>query len=322
MMIQISTIIALLLFHFVYAKEQTKEECGGQVASGSPFDSCGRFTLSGSEKCIPRNDKFSCEDVLKSVPEYLGFLTNVVARIMLCTCTKYEPWPSINAADHYTVTEIFKSDGGRLEGPTIVGSDLYWTGIADGIFKWSGRFSDDGGKITKIVDGSKDFGAHGMTFDNSTQTLVVTSVSQRCIYCPGVFRVDLSGENMKKISEGTPLHWPNDVTVSHDGTVYFTDPMFAPPRSRYHGLYSIRSNGDVVLEFDFKDIYRGIGLTSGPSKYFDLILLFLKKTFFSSHDNTTCACFLCNIDGLNLIKGEKYNYYYYLSNGIFTNAFI
>ena len=224
--------------------------CGFQYQSYDPNVSCSSFTVPNrGTKCVPTKEKPICEQFLETMYKSQGAAAAVAAAVSQgCKCELIE-WNSINGSIVYEIN-LLASSSSLYEGPLVVDDYLYWSSLSEGIMR---RGPD--GDISIIVEANEDFVPHGLGWDPTTETLIVASAENTGK--GAVFRVekDLS---LTKLTDGTRLNNPNDVAVSSDGTIYFTDPYWRfqqKPITDAMGLYSIK-DGEVFLEFDFAQLGR------------------------------------------------------------------
>ena len=207
--------------------------------------SCSSFTdpRSGT-KCIPTRSQTICEPLLFQVYTIFGeAAAKKSAELRKCTCELIE-WNSINGSSEYEINLIASSDS-LYEGPLVVGEDLFWSSLSEGIMR---RGPD--GDISVFVPATKTFVPHGLQWDKTTNTIIVTSAENRGR--GAVYRVE-QDKTLTKLTNRRFLNNPNDVAVSSTGTIYFTDPYWLTqqfPISGIMGVYSIQ-NCRVKLERNF-----------------------------------------------------------------------
>lgn len=83
------------------------------------------------------------------------------------------------------------------------------------------------------------------------------------------------GQQMKVLAnqfEGKRLNSPNDLAISSNGVIYFTDPPFGVSKEErelsFSGVYMLKKGGDPQLMFDGFDTPNGIVLNEDESKVY------------------------------------------------------
>lgn len=160
---------------------------------------------------------------------------------------------------------------------------IFWASHKSGVLYQS---KDDDDTIWVLAPATDTFIPHGLAYDENTNTLVVTS--EETTGKGAVYRVDMNGDVIN-LTPGMKFNSPNDVAVTKDGTIYFTDPLWfqhigTPEFTEKErlgtvvGLYSISNDyedGTVKLEYDFGLKAQPNGLVFTPDESY----LFVALTF-------------------------------------------
>jgi gluconolactonase len=133
-------------------------------------------------------------------------------------------------------------DGYRFtEGPQWIPGQgvLLFTDYAGPIYQLA---ADD--QVT-VFESSSD-GANGLALDPDGRLLAAESATRR------VTRRERDGTvtPLAERFEGAALNQPNDIAVRSDGTIYFTDPLYADhePELDFHGVFRIAPDGSLTAE--------------------------------------------------------------------------
>jgi gluconolactonase len=88
--------------------------------------------------------------------------------------------------------------------------------------------------------------ANGLAFDPQGRLLVAERETRRITRTESDGTVTTIAESF----EGRPLNDPNDLAVRSDGTIYFTDPLYAdhPTELDFHGVFRIAPDGTLTAE--------------------------------------------------------------------------
>ncbi|HEY7661271.1 MAG TPA: SMP-30/gluconolactonase/LRE family protein [Actinomycetota bacterium] len=159
-----------------------------------------------------------------------------------------EPTPTVlsNPLDGRGDIEVVQSRRRflQLEGPQWVPSEgvlLFSDIAADTIYQLG---ADD--EIT--VFRTPSHFSNGLALDPQGRLIAAESSTRR------VTRTDGDGTvtPIAKRFEGARLNQPNDIAVRSDGTIYFTDPLFARPSQAeldFRGVFAIAPNGALTVEY-------------------------------------------------------------------------
>ncbi len=109
-------------------------------------------------------------------------------------------------------------------------------------------------------------GANGNTFDPKGRLLTCEGFGNK-----RVTRTDLTTGKVEVIAseyEGKPLNQPNDITVTKEGHIYFTDPVFGDPKFKtqpVEGIYLVRPDKTLLrVVADEKNQPKPNGLALSP----------------------------------------------------------
>ena len=130
-------------------------------------------------------------------------------------------------------------------------------------------------RIVKIAPGERaktyrddTHGANGLTFDAQGRLYMCEWQSRR------LTRIDKKGavEVLAEKWQGKKLNAPNDVTVRHDGQIYFTDPAFGNQADTreldFFGVFHLTPKGEMELVAQPKGRPNGIALSpNGKTLY-------------------------------------------------------
>eukprot|EP00594_Rhizosolenia_setigera_P012223 CAMPEP_0178953870 /NCGR_PEP_ID=MMETSP0789-20121207/8664_1 /TAXON_ID=3005 /ORGANISM="Rhizosolenia setigera, Strain CCMP 1694" /LENGTH=510 /DNA_ID=CAMNT_0020635187 /DNA_START=249 /DNA_END=1781 /DNA_ORIENTATION=+ len=155
----------------------------------------------------------------------------------------------IESRDYYDFDVIFE-DGMHIEGPTVVGKYLYFASNKLGVFEYN--LDNDHYKI--LVEADDEFVPHAVAYNRFNGKLVVCSTEDSGL--GSVFEMNRDGSGFKDLAPDTVFNSPNDLVVSKDGIIWFTDPFwlrssYPPPAGGTSGLWSINRHHQVTLEYDF-----------------------------------------------------------------------
>jgi gluconolactonase len=111
-------------------------------------------------------------------------------------------------------------------------------------------------------------GASGLAFDNKGRLYVCETHNRR------VVRIDKKGavEILASEWEGKKLNSPNDIAVSRNGHVYFTDPAFASADQKrelpFYGVFHISPKGEINLVWKGDTRPNGIALAADGKRLY------------------------------------------------------
>ncbi len=153
-----------------------------------------------------------------------------------------------------------RTEPGLFEGPVWINDSLYFSD-----FVFSAGFPsriqklDANGVVTTAIE---DSGSNGLAVDNNGLLVAGThkykSLSR---FNPA------TGERSSVIEQynGNVFNSPNDIAITKDGTIYFTDPAFqrdaAPGGQEKTGVYRVATDGTVTLVDDTITNPNGIALS-------------------------------------------------------------
>jgi gluconolactonase len=111
-------------------------------------------------------------------------------------------------------------------------------------------------------------GAQGIAYDSQSRLYICEAATR------SVVRLDKKGivETFAGSFEGKKLNSPSDVTVRHDGQVYFTDPAFAGAIDRrdlsFNGVFHVTPKGEIEAVARWQTRPNGIALSADGKKLF------------------------------------------------------
>ena len=140
-------------------------------------------------------------------------------------------------------------------------------------------------------EASANQGSNGLSVDAQGNMLLCQHGSRRVARLgpDGKFQV-LAAKNQ----DGARFNSPNDLCVTKDGTVFFTDPPYGVPKGEktetpYHGVYKLTTDGKVSLVTKEVQWPNGIALS-----------LDQKSLYLAISDNKNTRVALCGLDGSGL----------------------
>ena len=152
-----------------------------------------------------------------------------------------------------------RTEPGLYEGPVWIKDALYFSDFtfAKG-FPSRIRKLDASGKVSTLIE---DSGSNGLAVDNDGNILAATHKYK------SVSRYTLDGKRSDVVSKynGNVFNSPNDMTMSADGTLYFTDPDFqveaAPGRQDKTRVYRVAKDGKITVVEDTLQNPNGVSLS-------------------------------------------------------------
>jgi len=138
-----------------------------------------------------------------------------------------------------------RTEPGLYEGPVWIKDALYFSDFtfAPG-FPSRIRKLDANGNVSTLIE---DSGSNGLAVDNDGNILAATHKYK------SVSRYTLDGKRSDVVSQynGNVFNSPNDMTMSADGTLYFTDPDFqreaAPGGQDKTRVYRVAADGKITV---------------------------------------------------------------------------
>jgi gluconolactonase len=138
-----------------------------------------------------------------------------------------------------------RAEPGLYEGPVWIKDALYFSDFTFGPgFPSRIRKLDAAGNVSTLIE---DSGSNGLAVDNDGNILAATHKFK------SVSRYTLDGKRSDVASQynGNVFNSPNDMALSRDGTLYFTDPAFqrdaAPGGQDKTRVYRVGSDGKVSV---------------------------------------------------------------------------
>jgi len=190
--------------------------------------------------------------------------------------------PSGNlVAERIPGTEPEGEHAGLYEGPVWIEDTLYFSHFTfeEGFPSNVMRLNPDGSMEVAIEDG----GSNGHSVDSDGYLMAATHDMK------AISRYDLETGEREIVwdsFEGEPFNSPNDITLTHDGVIYFTDPDFqrdaAPGGQDKTRVYRIDDQGITVVDDtmrnpngvslspDEQTLYVAGGMENGTLRAYDL----------------------------------------------------
>ncbi|WP_051235698.1 SMP-30/gluconolactonase/LRE family protein [Marinimicrobium agarilyticum] len=145
-----------------------------------------------------------------------------------------------------------REQAGLYEGPVWIDGALYFSDFTfeEGFPSRVQRLTAEGTLETAI----EDSGSNGLAVDSEGFLMAATHDAK------AISRYELSTGERELIwneFEGNPFNSPNDLTLTEDGVIYFTDPAFqraaAPGGQPQTRVYRIAESGISVVEADIRN---------------------------------------------------------------------
>lgn len=157
-----------------------------------------------------------------------------------------------------------RTEPGLYEGPVWINDSLYFS---DFVFSegFPSRIQklDASGQMTTVLE---DSGSNGLAVDN--EGLLVAGTHKY----KSVSRYNLATGERTAVAQtfaGNVFNSPNDIAITADGVIYFTDPAFqrdaAPGGQEKTGVYRIATDGTVTLVDDTISNPNGVTLSPDES---------------------------------------------------------
>lgn len=156
-----------------------------------------------------------------------------------------------------------RTEPGLYEGPVWINDSLYFSDFvfSEG-FPSRVQKLDASGQMTTVIE---DSGSNGLAVDNDGLLVAGTHKYK------SVSRYNLATGERSSVAEmfqGNVFNSPNDIAITEDGVVYFTDPAFqtaaAPGGQEKTGIYRVATDGTVTLVDD--TISNPNGITLSPNE--------------------------------------------------------
>jgi len=152
-----------------------------------------------------------------------------------------------------------RNEPGLYEGPVWIGDALYFSDFAfsQGFPSRIRKLAADG-SVSTVTD---DSGSNGLAVD-AAGNLIVASHKDKA-----VLRQASDGKRtvIAQRYEGNVFNSPNDIALTTDGTLYFTDPDYqktaAPGGQPVTGIYRVGTDGKVTLVDGTRHNPNGIALS-------------------------------------------------------------
>jgi gluconolactonase len=152
-----------------------------------------------------------------------------------------------------------RSEPGLYEGPVWIGDALYFSDFAfsQGFPSRIRKLAADG-SVSTVTD---DSGSNGLAVDAAGKLIVASHKDK------AVLRQSSDGKRtvIAQRYEGNVFNSPNDIALTTDGTLYFTDPDYqktaAPGGQPVTGIYRVGTDGKVTLVDGTRHNPNGIALS-------------------------------------------------------------
>ncbi|MGO4380897.1 SMP-30/gluconolactonase/LRE family protein [Pseudoduganella sp. RAF19] len=152
-----------------------------------------------------------------------------------------------------------RNEPGLYEGPVWIGDALYFSDFAfsQGFPSRIRKLAADG-SVSTVTD---DSGSNGLAVDAAGKLIVASHKDK------AVLRQSSDGKRtvIAQRYEGNVFNSPNDIALTTDGTLYFTDPDYqktaAPGGQPVTGIYRVGTDGKVTLVDGTRHNPNGIALS-------------------------------------------------------------
>ena len=157
-----------------------------------------------------------------------------------------------------------RTEPGLYEGPVWINDSLYFSDFvfSEG-FPSRVQKLDASGQMTTVIE---DSGSNGLAVDNNSLLVAGTHKYK------SVSRYNLATGERSTVAQtfqDNVFNSPNDIAITEDGVVYFTDPAFqtaaAPGGQEKTGVYRVATDGSVTLVDDTISNPNGITLSPDES---------------------------------------------------------
>jgi gluconolactonase len=163
------------------------------------------------------------------------------------------------SAQRITGANTKRTEPSLYEGPAWIKDALYFSDfVHSGTFPSRIQKLDSKGVMTTVIE---DSGSNGLAVDAQGNIVAATHKYK------SLSRYTLSGERTALVGEynGNAFNSPNDLTITKDGTIYFTDPDYqraaAPGGQEKTGVYRVAVDGTVTVVDDTLKNPNGIALS-------------------------------------------------------------
>ena len=186
----------------------------------------------------------------------------IFTRMPEAACTNLAPSGEL-VATRVPAANVSGDNAGLYEGPVWLKGALYFShfrfteGFPSRILKL-----DQNGQLTTFLE---DSGSNGLAV-NAQANLILASHKNKALvaYNPATNQQQI----LVKEYQGNPFNSPNDIAVTRDGVIYFTDPNYqqeaAPGRQDKTRVYRVSAAGEVsVVDETF---YNPNGIALSPDE--------------------------------------------------------
>ncbi|MFS2139934.1 SMP-30/gluconolactonase/LRE family protein [Duganella sp. Dugasp56] len=174
------------------------------------------------------------------------------------SCTGKAPSGDL-VATRIAAANSTRTEPGLYEGPVWIKDALYFSDFTFGPgFPSRIRKLDASGKVSTLIE---DSGSNGLAVDNDGNILAATHKYK------SVSRYTLDGKRSDVVGkyQGNVFNSPNDMAMTKDGTLYFSDPDFqreaAPGGQDKTRVYRVAKDGGVTVVDDTLKNPNGVSLS-------------------------------------------------------------
>jgi gluconolactonase len=174
------------------------------------------------------------------------------------SCTGKAPSGDL-VATRIAAANSTRTEPGLYEGPVWIKDALYFSDFTFGPgFPSRIRKLDAAGKVSTLIE---DSGSNGLAVDNDGNILAATHKYK------SVSRYTLDGKRSDVVGkyQGNVFNSPNDMAMTKDGTLYFSDPDFqreaAPGGQDKTRVYRVAKDGGVTVVDDTLKNPNGVSLS-------------------------------------------------------------
>ncbi|MBK7427892.1 MAG: SMP-30/gluconolactonase/LRE family protein [Saprospiraceae bacterium] len=167
------------------------------------------------------------------------------------------------------------------EGPLWLESEqaLLFTDVPKNvIYRWSesdglSTYLEKSGYLGERTD-KHEAGANGLILDQNGNLILCQHGERQVARMKASLTIpEASFEPLANMYEGTPLNSPNDLVQHSNGTIFFTDPPYGLDpwdtiKLDFAGVYSLDTNGNLMLVIDSLSMPNGIALSGDESKLY------------------------------------------------------
>ena len=232
---------------------------------------------------------------MKLIPAFfLSVVTAFAAEGPKQSIEKLDPALDALIASDAKIETISAGNYGWSEGPTWYKGRIVFSDVPNNVaYQWI-----EGDAMASIF--LKPSGTDAPSANQGSNGLSVDPQGNMLLCQHGTRRVARLGGDGKfaplatKNHEGVRFNSPNDLCVTKDGTIFFTDPPYGIPKGEkaetaYHGVYKLTTDGKVSLVTKEVQWPNGIALS-----------LDQKSLYLAVSDGKNPRVTVCNLDGSGL----------------------